>query len=62
MKNDVIIHNFSIGKSHLLALASDSGIWGWGSNIKCQVDPEAQESSTIDQPHKINSIVTLIFN
>lgn len=54
---DVIVLNISTGKNHLLAIDSDSAVWGWGSNLKCQIDPDAQESSTIEYPHKILRIV-----
>lgn len=57
---DVLIHNISTGKSHLLAIDSNSGVWGWGSNIKCQIDPEQQESTTIDFPHKILRMVNIV--
>jgi len=54
---DITIHNISTGRSHILALDSNYGVWGWGSNIKCQIDPEVHESSTIEYPHKIIRIV-----
>lgn len=58
---DVVIFNISAGKSHILALDSNSCVWGWGSNLKKQIDPNDNLSNSIDYPRKILTIVFSFF-
>jgi alpha-tubulin suppressor-like RCC1 family protein len=55
-EQEILIYDISTGKDYILALDKDYKVWGWGSNMRKQLDPKS-DIKEFRKPRKLSLFV-----